>query len=231
MRRILIALGLCLVMQVQGVGQTPHRVAIRAGKLIDGKSEKPVENAMIVIEGDKIVSVTAGGSAPAGVEVIDLSKATVLPGFVDAHTHLLLNGDITSEAYDVQLLKQSIPYRAILSARNARIALEHGFTAIRDLETEGAMYADVDVKLAVNRGEVPGARVFASTRAMAPTGMYPIGTPNWEIELPHGVQTVDGVDNARLAVRQQVQHGADWIKYHSDRRYYFTPDSSLHSWV
>jgi imidazolonepropionase-like amidohydrolase len=66
---------------------------------------------------------------------------------------------------------------------------------------------------------------------MAPTGMYPIGTPNWEIELPHGVQTVDGVDNARLAVRDQVQHGADWIKYYSDRRYFFTPDSVLHSWV
>src|SRR3989475_4895899 len=66
---------------------------------------------------------------------------------------------------------------------------------------------------------------------MAPRGMYPITTPNWELELPHGVQPVDGVDNARLAVRQQVQHGADWIKYYSDRRYYFTPDSVLHSWV
>jgi imidazolonepropionase-like amidohydrolase len=156
---------------------------------------------------------------------------TVLPGLIDAHTHLLLQGDITSQEYEDQLLKQSTPYRAILAARNARIALEHGFTAIRDLETEGAMYADVDVKLAVNRGEIPGPRVFASTRAMAPTGMYPITTDNWELELPHGVQPVDGVDNARLAVRQQVQHGADWLKYYSDRRYYFTPDSVLHSWV
>jgi len=75
---------------------------------------------------------------------------TVLPGLIDAHTHLLLQGDITSQEYEDQLLKQSTPYRAILAARNARIALEHGFTAIRDLETEGAMYADVDVKLAIN---------------------------------------------------------------------------------
>ena len=156
---------------------------------------------------------------------------TVLPGLIDAHTHLLLQGDVTSQDYEDQLLKQSTPYRAILAARNARLALEHGFTAIRDLETEGAMYADVDVKLAVDRGEIPGPRIFASTRAMAPTGMYPITTANWELELPHGVQPVDGVDNARLAVRQQVQHGADWIKYYSDRRYYFTPDSVLHSWV
>jgi imidazolonepropionase-like amidohydrolase len=93
------------------------------------------------------------------------------------------------------------------------------------------MYADVDVKLAVNRGEVPGPRIFASTRAMAPTGMYPILSQNWELEMPHGVQPVDGVDGARLAVREQVSHGADWIKYYSDRRYYFTPDSTLRSWV
>src|SRR2546425_797487 len=123
--------------------------------------------------------------------------------------------------------------RADAPQSNAGIALEHGFTAIRDLETEGAMYADVDVKRAVSRGEIPGPRIFASTRAMAPTGMYPIVSDNWELELPHGVQPVDGVDNARRAVREQVAHGADWIKYYSDRRYYFgpAPDSVLHSWV
>jgi imidazolonepropionase-like amidohydrolase len=163
--------------------------------------------------------------------VIDLAQMTVLPGLIDAHTHLLLQGDPTAASYDEQLLYQSTPYRAILAARNARIALEHGFTAIRDLETEGAMYADVDVKRAVERGVIPGPHIFASTRAMAPTGMYPIVSDNWELELPHGVQPVDGVEGARLAVRQQVAHGADWIKYYSDRRYYFTPDSVLRSWV
>ena len=109
----------------------PHRVAIRAGHLIDGKSDAAVANAMIVIEGDKIVSVTAGGTPPTGVEVIDLSHSTVLPGLIDTHTHVLLQGDITAADYDAQLLKESIPYRAILGARNARIALEHGFTAMR----------------------------------------------------------------------------------------------------
>jgi len=192
MHRALIGFGLSLAIPVLAFCQTPHRVAIRAGHLIDGKSDKPLENALIVIEGDKIVSVAAGGSAPAGVEVIDLSKATVLPGFIDTHTHVLLQGDITAEEYDAQLLKESIPYRAILAARNAQIALSHGFTAIRDLETEGAMYADVDVKTAIAKGEVPGPRMQVATRAMTPTGMYPLLGYSWELKVPTGVQYVDG---------------------------------------
>jgi imidazolonepropionase-like amidohydrolase len=206
-------------------------VAIRAGKLIDGKSDNAVANALILIEDGKIASVTPGGSPPTGIEVIDLSNATVLPGLIDAHTHILLQGDVTEEDYDVQLLKQSIPYRAILAARNAKIALDHGFTALRDLETEGAMYADVDVKTAINRGEVPGPRLFVSTRAMAPTGMYPLLGFSWELELPHGVQPVDGVEGARLAVREQLSHGADWIKYYSDHGYHYEADGLLHGIV
>jgi imidazolonepropionase-like amidohydrolase len=211
--------------------QAPKRIAVRAGKLIDGKNDQAIANVLIVIEDGKIVSVTPGGTPPADVQVVDLSHATVLPGFTDAHTHVLLNGDVTAEDYDNQLLKESIPYRAILAARNARIALDHGFTTLRDLETEGAMYADVDLKMAIQRGKVPGARIFASTRAMTPTGMYPLLGYSWEIEVPHGVQFVDGVDNARLAVREQMSRGADWIKYYSDRGYHFTPDGVLHSRV
>jgi imidazolonepropionase-like amidohydrolase len=206
-------------------------IAIRVGELIDAKSDKPVLNALIVVQGDRIASVTPGGSPPAGAELIDLSQAAVLPGLIDAHTHILLQGDVTAEDYAAQLLKDSIPYRAILAARNAKIALDHGFTGLRDLETEGAMYADVDVKKAIKRGEVPGPRLFVSTRAMAPTGMYPLLDYNWELELPHGVQVVDGVENARLAVREQLGHGADWIKYYSDHGYYYGDDAVLHSIV
>lgn len=211
--------------------EAPKRIAIRAGKLIDGKSDTAIANALILIEGDKITSVAAGGTAPSGYEMIDLSKATVLPGFIDVHTHVLLNGDITAEDYDAQLLKESIPYRAILAARNARIALDNGFTTIRDLETEGAMYADVDVKTAIAKGEVPGPRMQVSTRAMTPTGMYPLLGYSWELKVPTGVQYVDGVDGARKAVREQVMYGADWIKYYSDRRYHFEDDGVLHSMV
>jgi imidazolonepropionase-like amidohydrolase len=231
MRRSFTAFLLSLVIPMLAFSQDAHRMAIRAGRLIDGKNDKPMENALIVIEGEKIVSVTAGGSAPAGVEVIDLSRATVLPGFMDVHTHVMLNGDITAEEYDAQLLKESIPYRAILGARNAHIALSHGFTTLRDVETEGAMYADVDVKTAIANGEVPGPRMQVATRAMAPTGMYPLLGYSWELKVPTGVQSVDGTDGARKAVREQAMYGADWIKYYSDRRYHFESDGVLHSMV
>src|SRR5437667_7720330 len=232
----LLCTGLILLPAVHAQTAPAQQILIKAGRLIDGRSAIAQPNVGILIEGERIRAVgplaLIQGQA-ANARVIDLSQMTVLPGLIDVHTHLLLQGDVTSQEYEDQLLKESTSYRAILAARNARLSLEHGFTAIRDLETEGAMYADVDVKHAIDRGEIPGPRVFASTRAMAPTGMYPITTDNWELELPHGVQPVDGVEAARLAVREQVAHGADWIKFYSDRRYYFGPgpDSVLHSWV
>jgi imidazolonepropionase-like amidohydrolase len=231
MHRTFALLVLCLLLPIAATAQAPARLAIRAGKLIDGRGEKPLENPLILVEGDKVVSVTAGGSAPPGVQVVDLGNATLLPGFIDTHTHLLLHGDTTTEEYDAQLLKESIPYRAILAARNAQIALSHGFTAMRDLETEGAMYADVDVKKAIANGEVPGPRLQVATRAMTPTGMYPLLDYSWELKMPTGVQYVDGVDGARKAVREQVMYGADWIKYYSDGRVRFDADGRLRSKV
>ncbi len=231
MLRRTFVLAIALLFSFSVYAQAPKQIAIRAGKLIDGKGGQPIANALILIADGKIVSVTSGGTPPAGTEVIDLSHATILPGFADVHTHILLNGDVTAQDYDDQLLKMSIPYRAILAARNARIGLDHGFTTMRDLETEGAMYADVDVKTAIDRGEIPGPHMIVATRAMAPTGTYPLSGYSWELDMPHGVQVVDGVDNARLAVREQIEHGADWIKYYSDHGYFFTSDGVLHSHV
>jgi imidazolonepropionase-like amidohydrolase len=213
--------------------QRPETTLIRAGRLIDGVSDDARTDQGILVAGERIAAVGPWAEISrhgSGAAVIDLSHSTVLPGLIDDHTHIMLQGDVTSEDYDSQLLEQSIPFRTILATRNVRWALLEGYTALRDVETEGAMYADVDVKRAINQGVIPGPRLFVSTRAMAPTGMYPIQSSNWQLDLPKGVQIVDGPDDIRRAVREQVSHGADWIKFYADRRYYVADDGTLRSW-
>ena len=208
-------------------------ILIKAGRLIDVRAGRVLTDQAILVEGERIKDVGPFAEIQPkaeGAQVIDLSNATVLPGMIDCHTHILLQGDITSEDYDSQLLKESIPFRAIRATVAAKTGLMNGFTAMRDLETEGAMYADVDVKRAINLGYIDGPRLFVSTRAFSATGMYPLGGYSWELKVPEGVQIVDGPDNIRKAVREQVKYGADWIKYYSDRRYYLK-DGALHSWV
>lgn len=214
--------------------EAPARTLIHAGRLIDGLAEQALPDQGILIEGERIVRVGPWAelhSAGAGATLLDLSGMTVLPGLIDNHTHVLLQGDITSEDYDEQLLKESIPYRTIRATMAARTALDHGFTTLRDLETEGAMYADVDLRNAINRGVIPGPRLYVATRAFSATGMYPLSGYSWELKVPEGVQIVDGVDNIRRAVREQVKYGADWIKVYVDRRYYIGEDGRLHSWL
>jgi imidazolonepropionase-like amidohydrolase len=213
------------------VGQATKSVPpvryLRCGALIQPESGSAQHNVLIAIQGDRIKDVRENSQAPAGAQVTDLSDHTCLPGLIDTHTHTLLQGDITAADYDEQLLKQSVPYRAILGTRNVRRALEYGFTTIRDLETEGAGYADVDLKRAINNGVIPGPRMKVATRAMDVTGAYPLSGYSWEIQVPHGVQSVDGPDEARKAVREQISFGADWIKVYSDRSYFVRDDGVL----
>lgn len=207
----------------------PVTTAIRCGRLIDGRSDLVRRDVIVLVEGNLIKAVGPAIPVPADARVIDLGAATVLPGLIDCHTHVLLQGDITSADYDQQLLKESIPYRALRATVSVRTALMNGFTTIRDLETEGAMYADVDLKRAITNGIIDGPRMFCVTRALDVTGAYPLLGYAWELDMPHGVQVADGVDECRRAVREQVMHGADWIKVYTDRSYYFGEDGHLHS--
>jgi imidazolonepropionase-like amidohydrolase len=205
--------------------QTQTPVYLKCGWLLDGKSDQPMKDVIIAIDGEKIREV--GSAPPSSAQIVDLSRETCLPGLIDTHTHILLQGDITAADYDAQLLKQSPEYRTILATVNARRALEYGFTTIRDLETEGAGYADVDVKKAIQNGVIPGPRMQVATRAMDVTGAYPLLGYAPNVTVPHGVQVVDGVEDGRKAVREQISHGADWIKVYSDRSYFVRPDGVL----
>ncbi len=202
------------------VAQTPVTV-IRAGAVIDGKSGASRQDQVIVVRGNRIESVADAGRAeiPAGANVIDLSHATVLPGLIDCHTHIFLQGEEPSEGgYDIQLLKYPLAYRAARAAVSARRALEQGFTTIRDVETEGAGYGDVGIKMAIEQGHIPGPRMFVVTRAISTTGGYPLEGYAPEITVPKGVQIVDGPVEARKAAREQLDNGADWIKVYMTHR-------------
>ena len=225
MRYLILSLGLFLCSTL--IAQ--KTILIKCGQLLDCKTGIVSQKQNILIKGNQVVSISNVVS-PAD-SMIDLSNYFVMPGMIDCHTHVLLQGDITSEDYDVQVLKESIPYRTIRATKSAEKSLMNGFTTIRDLGTEGAGFADVDVKKAINKGVVSGPRMFVSTLAMNTTGHYPLKASDyaWELHLPKGVIEITGADEARKAVRQQLEQGADWIKIYADRGYYRLADGSFRS--
>src|SRR5438105_2215937 len=219
-----IILATCLVSVAQEASNAPalrSLTIIHAGVLLDGKSDSPRRNQVIVIRGNRIESVTDAGNSkmPTGATVIDLSNANVLPGLIDSHTHIFLQGEDPAQGgYDANILKYPLSLRAARASVSVRRALEQGFTTLRDVETEGAGYGDVGIKEAIEGGYIPGPRLYVVTRAISTTGGYPLEGYAPELDMPKGVQIVDGPVEARKAAREQLDHGADWIKVYMTHR-------------
>jgi imidazolonepropionase-like amidohydrolase len=234
MRRLFLGALISLVVgtAVPLAGASPAEASaaiyVRAGKLLDVRSGKTLDDQVIVIRGERIERIAASGEVqiPAGATAVDLTHATVLPGLIDCHTHITLT-DTDDSHYDDILLKQSWQYRTILATLNVKRDLEAGFTSMRDVETEGAMYSDVDVRNAINQGLIPGPRLKVATRGISSTGGYGLEGYSPEVTVPIGVQTVDGPYEARKAVREQFNYGADLIKVYGTDRYSFLPDGKV----
>jgi imidazolonepropionase-like amidohydrolase len=202
---------------------------IRAGTLLDGTSDAARKNQLIFVRGNHIEKVSdASAQIPAGATVVDLSNATVLPGLIDSHTHIFLWGeDPAKGGYDANILNAGIALRAARATFACRRALEQGFTTIRDLETEGAGYGDIEIKQAIEEGTIPGPRIFGATRAISTTGGYNLEGYAPELEMPKGAQLVDGPVQARKAAREQLEHGADWIKVYMTHRSWVDKQGNL----
>jgi len=220
--------GFLLLVCTLALGQsTPapdHWIAIHAGHLFDG-SDKLAADQVILIKGDRIVKVGPARNVqvPADAEIIDLTHATVLPGLIDAHTHVFGNGP----DFDNQILHDSYQYRTLTALANAQKDLMVGFTTQRDLKTLGAMYSDVDLRNAIDRGIVTGPRMQVATRGIQTTGGFVMRGYSPEVPLPSALQVVDSPWAGREAVRDQVAHDADLIKVYAAYDFHFSSAGKL----
>ncbi len=194
-----------------------------AARVLDVRAGSYVPDAAIIVEGGRIKAIGAATAlrkqVPASAKIIDLKDATVLPGLIDCHTHLMARIGDDPNGYALNLLTKSQAYRALEGAANARATLEAGFTTVRDVENEGSGYADVALRDAINAGLVEGPRMRVATRGIAAVGQYfPFAISPDLTDFPTGAQMISGPEEARRAVREQISHGADLIKVYADWR-------------
>jgi imidazolonepropionase-like amidohydrolase len=196
-------------------------VLVKAVKLLDVRKGGYIADAAIWIEGERVREVgpvaEVQGHAPVNIRVIDLGAATILPGLIDCHTHLMARFAATEDGYLLGLATKSQAFRALEGAADARVTLSASFTTVRDVENEGSGYADVALRDAIEQGLVEGPRMQVATRAVAAVGQYnPFGVSPDLTDFPTGAQMVSGVEEARRAVREQIGYGADLIKVYAD---------------
>ena len=218
--RLVVLVVLAFTFAVAQAPPSPdHWVAVRAGRLFDG-TNKLATNQVILIHGERITEVGSADNVkvPDQAEIVDLSHATILPGLIDAHTHVFGNGP----DFETQILRDSYQYRTLVALSNAQKDLMAGFTTLRDLKTLGAMYSDVDLRNAIDRGIVQGPRMQVATRGIQATGGFIMRGYSTDVPLPSALEVVDSPWAARQAVRDQIAHGADLIKVYAAYDFYFT---------
>jgi len=217
MRQILAALILLLLIALPSAQAPTAAVTIlRPARVFDGDAAH--DGWSVRVRGDRIEAVGADAAAgAAGARVIDLPGTTLTPGLVEGHSHLLLHA-YSETSWTDQVSREGLALRVARAVNHLHLTLMAGFTTVRDLGTEGAQYADVELKQAVNQGIVPGPRVLASTKAIVATGSYqPKFVAEWSV--PQGAEEADGVDGLTRVVRDQIGRGADWIKLYGDYRW------------
>src|SRR5579864_6376279 len=218
---LLFALSANLFAQSPSAPHPAASVVVKAAKALDVRKGAYIENAALWIEGDRIKEVgrvsDIQSHAPKTSKIIDLGRATILPGLIDCHTHIMARIPESDNGYVLNLATKSQAFRALEGAYNARITLEAGYTTIRDVENEGSDYADVALRDAIQQDLAEGPRMQVATRAIAAVGQYnPFGISPDLTNFPPGAQMVSGVEEARRAVREQIGHGADLIKVYAD---------------
>jgi imidazolonepropionase-like amidohydrolase len=200
---------------------TPETVyLLKPAHVFDGQSSQLHDDWVVLVRGERIEAAgpAPGINAPADAKVIDLPGMTLLPGLIEAHSHILLH-PYSETSWNDQVAHEALSLRVARATNHLRSTLLAGFTTIRDLGTEGAGYADVGLKQAVQQGIIPGPRMFVVTRAIVATGSYgPKGYAS-EWRIPQGAEEADGVDSLTRVVRDQIGHGADWIKVYADYRW------------
>jgi imidazolonepropionase-like amidohydrolase len=193
---------------------------LKPARIFDGESAQLRAGWVVLVRGERIEAVGSATElkAPANAKVIELPGMTLMPGLIDAHSHVLLH-PYSETSWNDQVAREALSLRVARATNHLRNTLQAGFTTIRDLGTEGAGYADVGLKQSVEQRIIPGPRMIVTTRAIVATGTYgPKGYAS-EWSVPQGAEEADGIDGLTRAVREQIGRGADWIKVYADYRW------------